>query len=69
MTFFFICHFFGCLIHIEKVDIPKNSHLFEVFSATGSYTTPLEVFTKLRNFVDFWPFFMVISGKQWPVGV
>ena len=51
------------------MDIPKNSHLFEVFSATGLYTTPFEVFTKLINFVDFWPFFMVISGKQWPVGL
>ena len=62
-------HLFECLIHIEGVDKPRNNRLFEVFSATGSYTTPFEVFTKLINFVDFWPFFMVISGKQWPVGV
>ena len=57
------------MIHVEGVDKPKNSRLFEVFCAIGSYTAPFEVFTKLRNFVDFWSFFMVISGKQWPVGV
>ena len=40
-----------------------------MLSPSGSYTAPFEVFAKLRNFVDIWSFLVVISGRQFLVGV